>query len=307
MTVDDISVVIPTYQREQVVLDTLAALLRGPRAEIVVVDQTPAHEPAIASALERHEREGAIRWLRLDAPSIPRAMNEGLRQATRSVVLFLDDDIVPGEGLLAGHAAGYRDDSVWAVAGQVLQPGQEVVALPPPYRVAGLRAFLDFPFNSGVPAWVENGMAGNLSVRRQRALAIGGFDENYVGAGYRFETDFSRRLCRAGGKILFQPEAQIRHLRAPHGGIRSQGSHLSSASPIHGVGDYYFALRHGSRLEAAGYILARPLRETATRYHLRRPWWVPVKLLGELRALAWAVRLAARGPRYAAPPPRGTA
>src|SRR5437868_3122650 len=81
----------------------------------------------------------------------------------------------------------------------------------------GLGACLDFPFNSAIPAQVANVMAGNLSVRREMALAVGGFDENFVGVAYRFETEFCRRLLRAGGRVLFQPAASIHHLRTPTG------------------------------------------------------------------------------------------
>jgi hypothetical protein len=105
---------------------------------------------------------------------------------------------------------------------------------------------------------------------------------------------------------LFQPEARIEHLRAPAGGTRAYGMHLSSASPVHGVGDYYFALRHGLTLESLAYILWRPFRHVWTRFHARRPWWIAPKLVGEARALAWAIRLARRGPRYAMPMSNGS-
>lgn len=303
----DVSVAIPTYERGAVLLDTLAALLAAgaPDAapEILVIDQTPRHAPEIEAALARFERDGRVRRLRLPQPSIPVAMNTALRAARRPLVLFLDDDIVPAAGLLAAHAAAYTGDDTWAVAGQVLQPGEEPLPASAPVTCAtrGLGAYLDFPFRSSVRAFVANGMAGNLSVRRERALAVGGFDRNFAGAAYRFETEFCRRLVRAGGRILFEPAACIRHLRAARGGTRARGSHLTSASPLHGVGDYYFALREARGRERWAYVLRRPLREVCTRFHLRRPWWIPVKLLGEARALALALRLHASGPRLLAP------
>jgi GT2 family glycosyltransferase len=163
-----------------------------------------------------------------------------------------------------------------------------------------LAADLDFHFNHNARAAVANCMAGNLSVRRERALEVGGFDENFVGVAYRFETDFCRRLRARGGSILFEPAASVRHLKAPRGGIRVHGNHLTSSSPAHGVGDYYFALRHGSPGESLPYILQRPFREVCTRFHLGHPWWIPAKLTGEVRAFLWAVRLARAGPRFAA-------
>jgi GT2 family glycosyltransferase len=295
---NDVTVAVPTYQRESVLIDTLQALARSSPAEILVVDQTAVHEGDTDTRLRAMATQGRIRWLRLDQPSIPHAMNVALIEARHPLVLFVDDDIEPADGLLAAHAASYDDPQTWAVVGQVLQPGETPVPAGKSFRTTGLRAFLDFPFNSVEPAWVTNVMAGNLSVRRERALSIGGFDENFVGAAYRFETEFCRRLCDRGGRVLFQPRASIRHLRAARGGTRVHGDHLTSPSPAHGVGDYYFALRQGLSLESIGYILARPLRKMWARFYLRRPWWIAVGLIGELRALLLAVRLARRGPRY---------
>ena len=99
--------------------------------------------------------------------------------------------------------------------------------------------------------------------------------------------------------MLYEPAASIRHLRAERGGTRRFGNHLCSWSPVHGVGDYYFALRNGIGLESLIYMAQRPFRETCTRFHLRRPWWIPVKLAGELLALLWGIRLACCGPKRA--------
>lgn len=285
----DVSICIPTYERGSVLVETLEALV-GQAGELLVVDQTPQYPPDIAARLEAWNRSGAVRWIRLTRPAIPRAMNTGLQCARRPLTLFLDDDIEPQAGLVAAHAQGYAADQVWGVAGQVLQPG-EAPGPPRSYTRCGFRAYLDFPFHSNEPAVIANGMAGNLSVRRDRALQVGGFNESFQGVAYRFETEFCRRLCRFGGEIRFDPAASIRHLRAQRGGTRSLGNHLTSASPDFGVGDYYFAMHDGT-VGAWAYALRRPWREIATRFHLRQPWWIPVKLLGELRAMRRAYALA---------------
>jgi len=164
---------------------------------------------------------------------------------------------------------------------------------------------LDFKFYSTSRRCVKNVIACNLSVRRERALEIGGFDMNFIGAAYRFETEFCRRVWQHGGKVLFEPKASIRHLKVERGGIRKYGSHLSSSSPMHSVGDYYFALRQGVNSETLRYIFRRPFREISTKFHLKHPWWIPVKLLGEIRALLLAMKLYQQGPRLIQWPPEG--
>lgn len=311
-----ISVVIPTCGREQVLLATVESVLRlgallPEFSELLVIDQSASHTDAVFSQLADWDAAGAIRWIRLAAPHLTQAMNVGLLRARSEVVLFLDDDVVPGPGLLANHLAAHsRQPAPAAVVGQVLQPGE--VAIEVDYRPTGgpLRRFLDFPFNSTAGCHVENAMAGNLSVRRTTALALGGFDTRFTPpVASRFETEFAKRAIARRQLIWFEPSATIRHLRAPAGGTRQLGSHLSSSLPCFGMGDYYYALRIGRSLERLLYIARRPFREVRTRFHLKHPWFIPVKLIGEVRALMAAMRAYLSGPQMltgeaaAAPPP----
>jgi GT2 family glycosyltransferase len=303
-----VTVAIPSYGREGVLIDTINQVLtqEPPPVEILVLDQTPRHESETEERLSELSRQSRIRWIRLQGPSQPKALNRALVEASQPVVIFLDDDVRMGPGFVRAHAEHYRDDRIWAVAGQVLQPGQAELRRTP-RRAPSTRRFadMDFPFNSDEPVPIQNAMSGNLSVLRDRAIEIGGFDENFVPpVSYRFDAEFCKRLSRRGGKILFEPKARIYHLRCKAGGTRTVGSHLTSASPIHGVGDYYFALKQGIALETVWYMVRRPFREVSTRFHLKHPWWIPVKFVGELRALFRAVVLCVKGPRYLHPGPR---
>ena len=287
MTTLPVTIAIPTYNRGLMVVDTLMRLfaLEPAAAEIVVVDQTPH----ATGELSRWHDEGRIRWIRMPQPSIPQAMNVALSAASHPLVLFLDDDVIPSPALVAAHVAAHGDDNVWAVVGQILQPDER------PQHHAAPADDLEFRFNHDAPVDVANVMAGNLSVKRMRAIAIGGFDENYIGAAYRFETDFALRLVAAGGRIRFEPRASLDHLKLASGGLRSYGDHRSTTSPLHAVGDYYFALHH--RLPLWRYTAARLRKNVLTRWHLRHPWAIPTKVIGELRGLLLARRLQRQGRR----------
>jgi len=279
-----------------VLVETLNFLLAlSPSAtELLVVDQTPEHEPETTKRIHELVQQGRIRLFQQE-PSIPQAMNRALREASTDLVLFVDDDIIPATDLVGQHLAAHQTVGVVAVVGQVLQPGEEPGDVAHVQSQTGLKADLNFCFRSIHPATVKNVMAGNLSVKREAAIAAGGFDENFVGVAYRFETEFARRLSRTGGEIHYEPTASIRHLAAARGGTRSFGKHLTSVRPEHSVGDYYFALLEGTPLEATVYCLHRFFRSVRTKFHLTHPWWIPVKLLGELRGFLWAVRLKRKG------------
>lgn len=303
-----LSIVIPTYGREQVLLDTVSQLLAQARStqdylELILIDQTARHEAQTEARLQDWSNRGDIRWLRASEPNLTRAMNRGLCEAHGDIVLYFDDDIIPGEDLLARHLVAHcAHPEAWAVVGQVLQPGEQAEDLPYTPKGGHLRRYMDFPFRRTEGAFIENAMAGNLSLVRERALALGGFDENFPPpVAARFESEFAKRLVAAGGLIWFEPSASIRHLQVASGGTRSRGSHLTSALPIFGVGDYYFALRQGRGLEKWRYILRKPFREVRTKFHLRHPWWIPVKLIGEMRAFWQALKLNAQGPGLLGP------
>ncbi|QDV82990.1 glycosyltransferase family 2 protein [Planctomycetes bacterium TBK1r] len=296
----DVSIVIPTLGRDAVLVETIDSLLglTSPAAEILIVDQTPEHDQPTSEKLTYWDFRGDIRWIRLAEPSITRSMNYGLREAISPLVLFLDDDLRPRGELVSVHSHAHTQrPHLWATVGQVIQPWQEPQAIAAPRVLRGLRLDEDFPFHSTSDMEVHNVMAGNLCVHRERALSIGGFDENFQGAAYRFETEFARRLEKAGGALRFLGTAGIDHLRVEKGGTRIAGDHLTSASPRHGIGDHYYAMLHAeSAAEAATYCARRIFREVRTRFHLTHPWWIPVKLLGEVRAYLAARRLASQGP-----------
>jgi len=284
-----LAVAIPSYLRGQIALETLHALLAldEPADEILLIDQTLDHPTEVATALQALHDAGRVRWIRLPEPSIPQAMNVGLLEATADVVLFLDDDIVPDVALVAAHRQAQAEGESALVAGRVFQPGQGSETL---------HAGEPFRFTSDAPTRIDEFMGGNFSVRREVALALGGFDENFVGAAYRFEAEFAARYVGRHGQLRYEPRAIIHHLAIATGGTRAHGHHLRTARPAHTVGAYYFLLRARPR----GWwwqVLWRPLRAVRTRFHLRHPWRIPPTLLAEMRGFLWARRLVRAGPK----------
>jgi GT2 family glycosyltransferase len=287
MAAAPLTVAIPTYRRERVLLDTIFYLLDLPQraAEILVLDQTEIHEEDTERTLSRLAGDGAIRWIRLGQASIPVAMNRGLLEAAQPIVLFVDDDVRPEAQLLSAHLSAHDSHADGIIAGRVIQPWQEGVEL------------LDvgpFHFATTKASMVAEFIGCNFSVRRDVALQLGGFDENFVRVAYRFEAEFAHRYRSAGRQIFFEPRACVHHLKVSAGGTRAYGDHLTTWRPDHAVGAYY----HGLRTGALGEFFRRPIAAVATRHHLRHPWRIPGTLLAELGGMLWAAGLYLRGPRY---------
>lgn len=282
-----ISVVIPTFDRDHILLNTIDSILNlsCPPNEILIIDQTPHHLPEVERGLMALAQQSRIRWIRLSEPLIPRAMNVGLLKSREAIVLFLDDDIIPEEGLVSGHLLAHEAYQTRVVAGRIVQPWT---------LEAKDGRFL---FDSLASGWITDLMAGNFSIQRDFALDVGGFDESFVRAAYRFETEFAERILERGERIRFEPAASILHLKAQKGGTRAFGDHRRTLSPGHAVGGYYYIFRSSRVKNRAGKIVRRLVRSIWTKHHRVRPWWIPGTLISELAGLIWATTLRMRAPR----------
>lgn len=300
MTLRSISIAIPTYERDDFLIETLNQLLALEYVanEILVIDQTNRRQRPFSAALEALQSDRRIFWHRLDTPSIPKAMNHALELAKSEIVLFLDDDIELTSEIVLEHVRKHDDAEVACVAGRVVQPweqgrhGRQHLL-----RHSNRNDPDSFRFNSNEKLQVQRFMGGNFSIRRKNALELGGFDENFVKAAYRFEAEFASRVLRAGLRIEFQPSASVLHLKAATGGTRSYGDHLRSILPGHSVGRYYYLLRVKETHRRLTRLVLGPLLAIKTKHHLTRPWWIPVTVLSELSGMVWALWLVMRGPR----------
>ena len=78
-----ISLVIPTYRRDDILIATIKHLLRLDHkpAEILVLDQTEKHQESVEKILRHWDAASDIRLILLAKPSIPLAMNRSLCEA----------------------------------------------------------------------------------------------------------------------------------------------------------------------------------------------------------------------------------
>lgn len=279
-----LTIAIPTYGRDVVLIESIHYLLSlSEKAdEILVVDQTLEHSLETCKQLERWDIEGKIRWIRILFPSITRAMNIALRKARGGRILFLDDDIIPDKRLVSVHRSYAKKDDNRIIAGRVLQPWHK-----------GMPDEVDSPFlfNSLEPREVSSFMAGNVSIPRKQAVEIGGFDTNFVKVAYHFEAEFAYRWIQNGYRIYYESQAIIHHLKTERGGTRTFGEHLTTMSPDHSIGRYYYNFQTCRIHQAIIKSFQDLVRSITTRHHLKRPIWIPFTLIAEVRGFLWALLL----------------
>ncbi|HTL88350.1 MAG TPA: hormogonium polysaccharide biosynthesis glycosyltransferase HpsN [Leptolyngbya sp.] len=229
MTQPFISVVIPTYGREEPLRDTLIDVLKQDYShyEVLVVDQTPVHQPDTQEFLAELAQVGKIQWLKLDWASLPGARNYAVRRSNGEILLFIDDDVQLEPGYLAAHAKNYQRSDIGAVAGRVFDrmkladfaPDLEIQDLPPEASDPGIAWYHLNLVHTVKPQQVLSARGCNMSYRREVFEQYNiWFDERFRGSAVREESDFCLRLRQTGLKIWYDPEASLVHLGEETGG-----------------------------------------------------------------------------------------
>ncbi|NMG22535.1 hormogonium polysaccharide biosynthesis glycosyltransferase HpsN [Brasilonema bromeliae] len=225
-----ISVIIPTYCREEPLRDSLADVLKQdyPNYEVLVVDQTPKHQLEIETYLEELAAANKIKWFRLSWASLPGARNYAVRRAAGEIILFIDDDVQLTPGFLAAHAKNYLEKpEVGAIAGRVFDRMKlgdsggnlQISYLPPQAMDPGIAWYYIDLVHTIQPQEVLTARGCNMSFRREIFTKYGlRFDERFRGSAVREESDFCLRLRQTGYKIWYDPEAYLVHLGEETGG-----------------------------------------------------------------------------------------
>ncbi|GMU55467.1 MAG: hypothetical protein AMXMBFR33_46130 [Candidatus Xenobia bacterium] len=147
---------------------------------------------------------------------MPRARNFGIQQSCGEVVVFLDDDCLASPGWLQSLASCYqRHPEALGVGGLIrderwkFDPERPIGAVDACGRVSA-----NFFGDTGGACPVAILPGGNMSFRREGLLDVGGFDPGYVATNHREDPDLCLRLVRNGGRLYYEPAAEVLHLAA---------------------------------------------------------------------------------------------
>jgi glycosyltransferase involved in cell wall biosynthesis len=295
-------------------LASLAALEgRGIDLSVLVVDNGSSDSTAAITASWLGRLPNA-KYVVEPRPGVSRARNRALERAEGDVVAFLDDDARATPGWVMGLVGAYTP-------GVAVVGGSVVLEWPGGRRPRWLAPELDRWFSAldlGPPTRPlpadEELFGCNLSVRRDVAVAIGGFDvsQGRIGRGLRSGEDWDlvERARATGATVLYAADAVVVHDVLPE---RLRPWWLARRSYGQGRGDAARALadRPADGLEAAKAVsrqLARDLPVHLWSVAAGRAAEAGVGLLGASRSLGYAregLQLALRDRRRAAAgPPR---
>ena len=268
MALPSVVIVIPTRNRPEMLKRCLSGLIpyasAHPECSIVVSDDGDALQTR--EALDG-ERAGAKIF---QGPRRGPAANRncGAAHATAELLVFLDDDCIPDQDLIAVYQdAALKNPEIGVFEGRISAEGEA-------------SSFADSaPINeTGGYLW-----SCNFAIRRELFLKIGGFDDRYPFAAME-DVDLHLRVKRHS-RVLFLPEARVWHgfeQRLGWRGIQHHALSLLLYLHTHGLKETKrgpaFFLRFAARLMIHGGM--RRLRGGAVGYPRQRllTIWVCLQL-----------------------------
>lgn len=208
MDIDNISVVVPTYNALPMLMRTIASLEKQQPDPtlfevIVVVDGSI---------------DGTAEWLNKYAGPLriqsfvfsenkgrSAARNNGADLARGELLVFIDGDMEFSSDFIRGHAARHAEGRIGVMGRVVYDKG---ISNRGYARYLETRGAVKLKHGESLPG--RYFLSGNVSISRFIFQETGGFDENI--RIYGEDIDLGMRLVNAGVKLVFAQELTVKHL-----------------------------------------------------------------------------------------------
>ncbi len=255
----DLSVIIPTRNRLQLLRQTIASICsgKGVPGQLVIVDQSD-RQLQDKDLMDLVPEGTQMLIIHMERPSLTAARNTGISRSQYETVLFLDDDVLLGDKTLTALCLIFEDSKVALAAA----PDAEYKFIAKRYPdLLGIVCFRKKPFKrygyvckgavlgrypddleESVPT--EWAMGYFFAVRRELFFKYGlKFDENLSSYGYAEDLDFSysfiKKAIQEGYSAILAPELYVRHLGSSERRIFSK-----KATNMYVMHRYYLSYKH---------------------------------------------------------------
>jgi glycosyltransferase involved in cell wall biosynthesis len=218
-----ISVIVPTHNRPAYVLDAVRSVAcqklhaHGP-FEILVIENAP--RPSLEAPLEQLADDLAVslRHVHEPRPGLHQARHRGAYEASGSILVFIDDDVIVDDGWLDALVDPFRDPEIAIVGG----PVRPLWESPPPEWIgqfpASYLSLLDAGDEPHDLIYPDGAYGCNLAIRRAVLFDVGGFNPDAMGWNRRLfwlrgdgETGLHKKVTEAGYRVRYEPSAGLVH------------------------------------------------------------------------------------------------
>ena len=202
------SIIIPCYNAEQSISETLCALEKNSMKafEIIVVDDGSTDSTAnIVKSIAKKNKNIMYLWQKNSGPA--KARNFGAKIAKGEVVLFIDSDCIPKKNWLKEMIKPFNNKKVGGVQGAYTTNQKELIAKFVQIEIEERYEKMKKAEMNGTLDWI-----GSYSAAYRRGIykELGGFDESFPIASGE-DPELSYRLKESGYMIKFNPNAIVYH------------------------------------------------------------------------------------------------
>lgn len=207
----EVTVVVPTFNRQDALLETLEALARvdypHDQWEVIIVDDgsTDGSEAAVRQWAQNHPI--TVRYIRQENAGRSVARNRGVAEAHGEVLIFIDNDIIVEPDFIQAHAQALADNSNCWILGKVMQSPKLCRTPFGRYRNALMESYSAAYANDRLSE--TDGMTTqNISMPTADFQRLGGFDLDLIGPE---DWELAWRARQTGTRVLYAPHIQVLH------------------------------------------------------------------------------------------------
>ena len=214
----EISVIICTRNRADIIPDALNSLknqsLIGAKYEVIVIDQSTDYKTA--DLLKNYPD---YRYIKLDSRGIPYSRNEGFRQATGDIIVYVDDDVFFSSDYLENILSFFRDSELSPdiIGGKTCL---KFLSAKPDWitgSLLGVLAASDFGEKPNVydnhPKHVP--YTCNIAIKRECLEKVGGFSSRIIGIDpeldFGEDVIFANQARNLGYNLVYCPKMLVHH------------------------------------------------------------------------------------------------
>ena len=207
------SLIVCTYNRCSFLRETIESVLLqfADRAtyELLIIDNNSSDDTALVVREFLHLPQ--VRYVLETSQGLSYARNRGIKEASKNIIVFLDDDIDLDANYPTMLDQIYSDPSIHIAGGKVLPYRRQM-----PDYLPRKYAYLVSVFDIGnEPAFVTKLMGANHSFRKEVAAKVGGYNIS-IGPNGDFklggdENEYLNRAQSAGYKLFYHPDLIVYH------------------------------------------------------------------------------------------------
>jgi glycosyltransferase involved in cell wall biosynthesis len=213
-----LSVVIPTYNRQEILKKCISSVLHQTYSannyEIIIINDQSSDETELILKVVIKQFPDRIKYFSQHKKGPAAARNLGIKEARGDIILLLGDDMIPAHTLIEEHVkvhAKFNHCDKIIVLGYIVWPSfienNRFIQFLDDHEIQF--SYKEIEKHEECVSWCDF-YSSNISLSKKLITDTGLFDEEFPYAAFE-DTELGYRLHKNGAKIIFNKNAVVSH------------------------------------------------------------------------------------------------